>query len=49
MKRTSRIVVRGQSAKDMINEINDPKISKEHLELFRKALEVNRKIKKNEK
>ncbi|MGG1519588.1 hypothetical protein ABE504_29575 [Paenibacillus oryzisoli] len=39
------IVVQGQSAKDMIQEINQPpSFSKEHIEMFRNALEVKKKL-----
>jgi hypothetical protein len=47
MKRPSRIVVRGQSAKEMIEEINNPRMSKEQLALFRKAMETRAKLKKS--
>jgi len=47
LKRPSRIVVRGQSAKEIIAEIENPTMSSQQLELFKKALDVSQKIKKN--
>lgn len=42
-----RIVVQGESAREMINEIENPTISPERLELFRKAIEVAKRIRDN--
>lgn len=43
LKRPSKIIVRGQSAIDMISEIVNPTMNIQRLELFKKALKISRK------
>ncbi|MGI2295962.1 hypothetical protein [Paenibacillus sp. GXUN7292] len=49
MKQQNKIIVRGHSAKEMQNEIRTPNMTKAQFDMYKKAIEVNRQVKKKHK